>query len=225
VHAEKIALIDDGLDIFNPYLISVWNDMQLNQQSEGWHGTAVAGMMSVFNEKSSVLNAYTTNLLTNENVIRLVYQAIKDGNTIINISLSSILDTKTSIGLDRWNAWQRVASYAKEQGCLLITSAGNNGVSLNNIGQFKVVPAMVGNVITIGALSKQKIAVYSNYGSCVNFYVSGGDSKIEKMLITTKAMNISTRFEKKYTDQLESNFIRLYGTSLAAGLFSGWLAS
>lgn len=90
--------------------------------------------------------------------------------------MGGILNLSNKEDLNLYYRLEKITRTAKESGVRIITSAGNSNLCLDELKNYKIVPAMLEDVITVGALNRKgKKANYSNYGKYVNVYVPGGE--------------------------------------------------
>lgn len=215
----NIGIIDYGITE-HYYLKDKFNKVIFNNNNNSWHGNAVAGLIGMNVKKNC--NIYSYNIYNDKsikyyNVIDSLYQAINDGMDLINISLGMVINIDTDIGKKIYYEWEKVTYYAKLNKVLIVVSAGNLGLNMDNIYPYKILPAMLDNVITIGSSYKNSIQEYSNFGSQVNEYIFGGNRLLPLITCTNENIIIN----KYFTDNLKNGFMRIYGTSLSAALFSG----
>jgi subtilisin family serine protease len=150
---------------------------------------------------------------------------------IINMSLgATFAGGARGIGQDDYNtlmtALNRVMDIANKRGTLCITSAGNDGVSLN--GNVVSIPAQSGNgkTITVSATGPvalqnfERLASYSNYGSDISVAGPGGDDTlfpdpnfVLDMVLSPGTCNTATCSS--------SGYFFADGTSMAAPAVSG----
>lgn len=132
-------------------------------------------------------------------IMKAIVEAAKDGTDVINMSLGGIYikgqiwytdpatGEKIKLGNDvaDYVAYMRAAKFAEENGTLIVTSAGNDGLNAANkkevldfanaeygplgyefVGAGFYSPASLPNVVTVSATGpNDELAVYSNYGS------------------------------------------------------------
>ena len=83
-------------------------------------------------------------------------------------------------------ALNKAVNYADRSGVLVVSSAGNDGLDLDHLGNVIYVPAQSGSGIAVsatgpvgfalGATNFSRIASYTNYGtSVINVAAPGGD--------------------------------------------------
>lgn len=106
---------------------------------------------------------------------------------------------------------QHAIDQARAQGATVVVASGNSGLNLD-IFQFS--PANCNGVITVAAHNKQGVVTsYSNRGSVIDITAPGGDH-INGVLST---LNQGSR------SATGANYVRYYGTSMAAPHVSGVL--
>lgn len=200
---ENIGLIDSGI-VRDELVQKKFKKTFLNDKALSPHGEIVGQCISLYASKDCSFYSFLAkgNYL---DVISKLYEAINRGINLINISMDTVINVHTKDGLNIYKKWKDAVDYAESKNITIVCSAGNNGLNLDEIYPYMVLPAMFKNVITIGSLnSNYEKAKYSNFGTYVNEFLYGGDelSKIQF---------------KMYDDTV----INTFGTSISAGLFSG----
>ncbi len=108
------------------------------------------------------------------------------GADIINMSLSGIIQKSSDGGGKLAAAMNKVINQATQEGVLVISAAGNDGIDFDHSWDFTIVPAESGNGLAISATGPldfyggntdyRRFASYSNYGnSLVHVAAPGGD--------------------------------------------------
>jgi len=178
------------------------------------HGTHVAGLVaaqSLNGQGISGISLNTTEIMalkgfksnsssTVSDLLKTIYYAVDNGADIINASWGSEKQAEA--------AELEAVNYATSKGVIIVAAAGNSRVPAAWF-----TPAGIKNVITVGALNSQnEMSTFSNYGEAVDFLAPGGDGsdRLSENLIST---GIST------------DYVELKGTSMAAPLVSGALAT
>jgi len=95
-------------------------------------------------------------------------------------------------------------------------------MNLDSIFPYRLLPAMLDGVITVGSIEKTEMTRYSNYGRCVNTFAPGG-SRVHPLL-TTRSMNSEIDYEDVWIRSLPTEFMRMYGTSLSTGIVTGLIS-
>lgn len=201
----KVAMIDTGIDTNNPFFsqlnVSNINDIQYN-----WHGTAVASVIAMTNSKTIIRN-YGQERMNVRDLPGLIEQAISDGNSVINISMNTLVNAEIreySVLIDTLN------NLIKNSDVRVVVAAGNDNLDLDCLEKEKLylIPAMLDGVITVGALGYKNKgrASYSNHGKRVNVYLPGGEVDYQ---ITVAGSNKGNK---------------CYGTSISAGIASGLIS-
>ena len=143
------------------------------------HGSHVAGIIAA-NTPDNVkilpikaLNAKMTG--TADDIGEAIRYAVDQGADIINLSLgfskNSIEDE--ALYSDCAALLSSAISYARDKGCFIVTSAGNENGNIEENGSY---PANSPNVITVAAISDDKSRyTFSNYGGEVDFCAPGED--------------------------------------------------
>lgn len=149
---KSVAIIDYGIKSNSPYLLSRFKKIQ-GDYSNYWHGNAVTSLIGMFNTEELVLNSYKVRKI--KQLPELLKSAIKQGNKVINISMGGILNLSNKKDLNLYHRLEKITHTAKESGVRIITSAGNNNLCLDELNNYKIVPAMLEDVITVGALNRK----------------------------------------------------------------------
>ncbi|MFK7843761.1 MAG: S8 family serine peptidase, partial [Rhodothermales bacterium] len=117
---------------------------------------------------------------------------------VVNLSLGA------DVGTSKYNALDDAITASIENGVTYVISAGNQGIDVKN-----VTPAHVKKAITVGAYDVfDRFASFSNYGKEVDILAPGTD-----LISLIHA-----------SDQSDFDFIKMSGTSMAAGYVSGAVA-
>lgn len=105
---------------------------------------------------------------------------------------------------------------------ILIDSAGNDGLNLNFLNnKYIAVPQMITRFITIGGMVSNYRTDYTNFGQNIDYYFFGGD--YSNYFITSIGSQVHD-INDAFTIGLPNFLIRIYGTSLSAGLFAGYIS-
>lgn len=186
-----IALLDSGVDTTHPALQGKINldkaksyviDDESLEDTNG-HGTMVAGILSQVAPDATIIPYRVIGDSTGDSMwtIEAIIQATNDGNDLINMSLGTYksinnVDEKLTI-----EAFQRATDYANSKGKIVIASAGNEGLDLDQYYEnsgFIHLPGSLKGVISVSAENNNNLASYSNYGSMVTFTAPGGDTVV-----------------------------------------------
>jgi hypothetical protein len=218
----KIALLDSGIAFDHPELIlnlnhnrqfkSGWNFVDQHEIAfdDSGHGTAVAGL--AVGQKGGVapgaqiipirvLNVFGE--AKAKDIAAGIFWAIEQK---VDIILAAFGESET----DFRDILKPSLDAAEKNHILIITSAGNHGVSLNSQPQF---PACSGhsNILTVTSLlSNGELAPYSNYGeNCVDIAAPGGD--VNPPSVEVPSVNFAE----------QGLYVRKFGTSLSVGIVGG----
>ena len=137
----KIALIDSGVDISHPVLAGKINMQDsysyvTNEPSirdDNGHGTGVAGVIAQIAPESVITVYKVIGEETGESdwTISAIIQAANNGNDIINMSLGTYKCDDVESELLTIEAYERAVQYAEEKECLVVASAGNKALDLD----------------------------------------------------------------------------------------------
>ncbi|MEM9894716.1 MAG: S8 family peptidase, partial [Actinomycetota bacterium] len=157
------------------------NDNQTYSRNHHPHGTHVAGIIAA-NAGNDVgvagvapdvqimdLSVSSRGSIRTSAVARAIRYAVDNGADVVNLSLGSAPGTDPRAVAPMIDA----VYYAEENGVLLVISAGNAGVDLDNAA---VYPASVDatNVLTVGAsMPDDTRAGFSNHGTAVDLFAPG----------------------------------------------------
>jgi thermitase len=175
----RIALIDGGVDFNHPWLLSkpgllvsrwdyIDDDYLASEESGGscsGHGTFVAGILRMV-APSSEIYVYrvldTSGFGDGFSISEAVLKAIEDSCNIINLSLGMV-------GVH--DGLEDALKLAKQQGIMIVASAGNDSTDLNSIFPF---PASKEYCVAVAALdSIDRKADFSNYGLKIGLCAPG----------------------------------------------------
>lgn len=184
----QIAIIDSGVDINHPFLKDrinieksqsyVTEDSSINDCNG--HGTEVAGIIGQIAPEAEMTIYRVIDAETGESewTIEALIQAVNDGNHIINMSLGTYKCEDIESELLTIEAFERAIEYADTKGSLVVASAGNKAIDLDQYYEtehIKHLPGGIDKAITVSAINEDSIASYSNYGSNIDFCAPGGD--------------------------------------------------
>lgn len=225
----KIGLIDSGVDINHPLLKENINadlaknyvENSLNIVDEQGHGTQVAGILINLAPESEIIPYKVLGVSSGKShwVIQAIIDATDDNVDIINFSLGAHLSKLDKDNKILIKAYDRAIKYAKQQGVVLVASAGNSSLNLDELKKEKIfyLPAGLQHVITVSSNTKRDtLATYSNYGKGIDFSAPGGDLDFENdLIITTYPINISNTFIDQILGIPQGYTVNM-GTSLSA---------
>ncbi len=207
-----VAVIDTGINKSHPWFQGridkehsrsfLSGHSEKDYDDQNGHGSHVAGIIAQNtpeNIRLMVLQALDENKNgSSDAVSSAIRYAADNGASIINLSLGVCRDDFEDAKLysDYVATLQSAISYAKKKDCLIVTSAGNNGNSIEKIGSY---PAGSSDVITVSAITDQKEKYeFSNTGSAVDFCAPGED------------------IYSAWKGGSEGDYVYLSGTSMAA---------
>lgn len=207
----NVAIIDTGIDTSNEF-IKGYNVKNVYTIKNDWHGTAVASCILMQNEKACITNYGKDNLKISQ-LPNLISKAIEEGNTIINISMNTLMNASNRTNKKILNELNDMVRLAARKKVKIVVAAGNLGINLDELYKNNIlyVPAMLNGIITVGSndlLAKKES--YSNYGSFISTYFYGGNQ--DKSIIVAG----DPTFKKMYSGQ--------FGTSFAAAMYTGRLS-
>lgn len=198
----SIALIDSGVDTMHPDLKHSINLSKAKSFVEGdssledklGHGTQVAGIISGKGNMKGIspdTQIVPYKVIGEKNgeskwVIQAIVQAARDENDIINLSLGTFKSVEKSSDQATIRAYKKAIEYAESKGCIIVASAGNHGINLDQPLEttspdgekdFQIyLPSSLENVITVSSNKKNNtLASYSNYGNVIDFSAPSGD--------------------------------------------------
>ncbi|MER0123042.1 S8 family serine peptidase [Streptococcus sp. ZJ93] len=172
-------------------------------------------------------------------ILKALIQAAKDDVDVINLSLGEYLLENSTDEDDNTalvNIYQRAIDYAYNQGSVVVASVGDEGIDLDNQAELKDhlgsligkdynqidglvrdIPAELDNIVAVGSVDDDDyISSFSNRGSSVDIYATGGGTKA---LAEVGYENWVSKklYEKDWVivPTLEGKFTYAYGTSIA----------
>jgi len=173
-----VAIVDTGVDFTHPDLAGTyhpasydWVRGTIHITDTNGHGTHLAGIIAANTDNnmgisgiapvrilSETVHEKDVNILTSRSAMG-IYHAAQVGAHIIVLGYGGNIFSDLEA---------RAISYAKEQGSLIIASAGNNQ---SNAPHY---PSDLPDVISIGSISESKSpSVFSNYGIFIEFVGPG----------------------------------------------------
>jgi len=176
-----------------------YKDEDNDPSDELGHGTAMAGIIAALRNngkgiagiapKVKIMNlraATARGNLEEDDVARAIIYALNNGSKIINLSFGDVVYSRFL---------KDIIDYAYENGCLIISSAGNSASAEQHY------PSGFENVIAVGASNEHdRIAGFSNFGKDIDIYAPGSEI---------------------YTATLNNLYITVEGTSASAAFVSG----
>jgi subtilisin family serine protease len=209
----RVAIVDSGIWYLHPDLAgnidfaasATFVPGTVDFMDDDGHGTHVAGIVAAAdNDWGSIGVAPNATLIAVKVldstgsgawswIIDGIIHAANQDVDVINLSLGNFLKKSgeppyyTSADASFLiNVIRKALHYAKSQGCLVISSAGNDAVDLDHIGNWIKIPAEAGNGVIVsatgpygfafGATDFSRIASYTNYGkSAITVAAPGGD--------------------------------------------------
>lgn len=168
-----VAVIDTGLDFEHDFLKNRIIRTEYNHSSTGTensemddngHGTHVAGIIGDNTTDNIKIRGYkvlnSSGSGQNIDVVTAIYQAVDDGNRVVNMSLGMY---------GKSQATEDAVKYATEHNVTVCVSAGNSGM---NAKEFS--PAGIDDCITVAAIDEMLIPPYwTNYGNMVDIIAPG----------------------------------------------------
>lgn len=204
---DRICLIDSGISR-SSYIQKKFKKTFFNDKVISPHGEIVGKSIALYASNDCFFYSFLAEKDYSD-VIYKLYEAIDKGINLINISMDTVIKINTEEGLRIYQKWKNAIKYADSKKVTIVCSAGNYGINLDDIYPYMVIPAMFSTVITVGALnSNYERADYSNFGTCVNEFIYGGDCLYPIKFKMDNGKNINT-----------------FGTSISAGIFSGIISN
>ncbi len=163
-----------------------------------WHGTHVAGIIAAPVNNIGVVGIapqatiVPVKALHNGSgsfgsiIAAILYAATEGRADIINMSLGAVFNRGSRDAAELTSALNRAVNYAGRNGTLVISSAGNDALDIDHLGNVIVTPAQSGNGLAVsatgpfgfgyGATDFSRFSSYSNWGnSLVSLAGPGGD--------------------------------------------------
>lgn len=179
----RIALIDSGVDYNHPLLVENIDLKNARSYIPGdgsvadtnGHGTMVAGVLKQISPNSIITPYRVIGDTTGDSsaILKAIIEAVNDGNDIINASVGTYKckDIKSEKLIIK--AFERAIKYAKKNDVIVIASAGNLGLNLDEyykLEKIKHLPGGINGVNSVSAVLGQKLTSYSNYGSDIKYW-------------------------------------------------------
>ena len=144
-------------------------------EDRNFHGTHVAGIISSNNiGTASVapnvrLRAVKVLACNGSGsfsaVIAGIMFAATTGNDVINMSLGAVFPKNVPGAGDLVSDLNEAVNFAKSQGVLVVSAAGNEGIDLDHSGNLTSVPCQSGSGMCVGATTRSDaLATFSNHG-------------------------------------------------------------
>ncbi len=235
--AVKIALIDSGVDYNHPVLADSINltDAQSfvtddnSVEDTNGHGTMVAGVIKQVAPGAIITPYRVIGDSTGDSLwtISAIIEAVNDGNDIINASIGTYKCKDIKSEQLTIKAFERAIKYAKKNDVIVVASAGNLGLNLDQYYKtehIKHLPGGIKGVNAISAVAENQLASYSNYGSNIQYCAPGGD-----LIYVDGYIDLSYWIYCLYPTSIDNGLTELgipqgytfsYGTSFSAPIVS-----
>lgn len=237
----RIALVDSGVDYSHPFLkgkISfdkaksyVTGDTSVIDYNA--HGTMIAGLIGQLSPDAVITPYKVIGASSGESLwtIQALIDAVDDGNDIVNMSLGTYKCLNEESERLVANSYKRAVRYARNHNVLVVASAGNYGIDLD---QYKDtlnichLPGSIDDVCTVSSVKDGHLSMFSNYGSAIDYCAPGGD-----IVLIDGYLDISACMYVLYPTYLDNGLAAIgipqgytfsYGTSLSTALVTGGLA-
>lgn len=184
----KVGIIDSGVDSEHPILSGKINTSVSRSyvagesclQDNNGHGTGVAGIIAQIAPEAEMIAYKVIGADTGDSAwtVEAIIQAAKDQCSIINMSLGTYKCEDIESELLTIEAFERAIEYAETQNCIVVASAGNKALNLDQYYEtehIKHLPGGIDSAVTVSAKHKTSLASYSNFGSDIDLCASGGD--------------------------------------------------
>ncbi len=249
---EVVCLLDSGIDpdhldlqgkviptALASFISAPLFPGDLDPLDYNFHGTASAGhissngigMASVAPDASlcsgKVLNVLGSGSFAD--IIAAIYWAAETVRAdVINMSLGAYLDTEAPGVPILIDFLQRAIDLATRKGVLVVASAGNDAIDLNeDFKSFRHIPSELKNVVSVGATAPfnqanfDALASYSNFGSAgLDLMAPGGDfaagTALDGTLTACSQYQLTLPFACTFAD-----YVFVAGTSESAPHVSG----
>ena len=186
-----VAVLDSGVDrtracFENAHILEGWDcvtDTAFVETDEVGHGTAICGIICAKDygvaQGASVLPVRITadgRRIKTSDLVESVYYAADSGADIINMSFGGYIENA---------AESEAVAYAAEKGCILVSSAGNEGEDPEYAGKYSY-PASFENVISVASFGENgKMCAFSQRNDKVDICAPG--ESLSVMLYTSPA--------------------------------------
>lgn len=165
----EIFVVDSGIQLDHPEFRGRVRPFFSNQQSKSPHGTHVAGLI-LGRTFGVAKNAVVNDVHVLDSNGSGSYSAILEGLAFISRTRNT--DKKCIVNMSLGGPFSRIVNRIVESlmytGCVVVVAAGNNGDDA-----CKYSPSSA-DVISVGATGPDdKIALFSNYGTCVDILAPG----------------------------------------------------
>lgn len=184
----KVGIIDSGVDAEHPILSGKINTSISRSYVEGesclqdnnGHGTGVAGIVAQIAPEAEMIVYKVIGANTGDSAwtIEAIIQAAKDQCNVVNMSLGTYKCEDVESELLTIEAFERAIEYAETQECVVVASAGNKALDLDQYYQTEHIihlPGGIESAVTVSSKHKTSLASYSNFGSDIDLCASGGD--------------------------------------------------
>jgi subtilisin family serine protease len=174
----KVAIIDTGVDVDNPFLISLSGTSREpasigSIKDNHGHGTHVQGIVEMMSNKEVIVNHYKyynkkhTSEESYQAFLISLKKAIDDDVDVINYSGGGMSDTSKPSSFPQEE--YKLLKLAESKGIILVSAAGNEGASLDYYkNQYYPAEHNLSNIISVANYkNKNEIHKSSNYGDSV----------------------------------------------------------
>ena len=173
----KVAVIDSGIDKDHPGFDGMVKKQEWYREgtplSEDDHGTHVAGTIHLMAPKAELYDYRVfgaKGMNGDEAIAKSIRQAIEDGCTVINMSLSISIPIVPSV--------ESAVKFAASKGVVMVCAAGNGGDGDPLTNEMRTYPARYKETISVAAVKKEAglpVANFSEGNPQVDFAGIGVD--------------------------------------------------
>ena len=173
----KVAVIDSGIDKDHPSFDGMVKKQEWYREgtplSEDDHGTHVAGTIHLMAPKAELYDYRVfgaKGMNGDEAIAKSIRQAIEDGCTVINMSLSISIPIVPSV--------ESAVKFAASKGVVMVCAAGNGGDGDPLTNEMRTYPARWNETISVAAVKKEAglpVAKFSEGNAQVDFAGIGVD--------------------------------------------------